>query len=99
VKIEVTRRAGRQIAQISEWWREHRVAAPLMFLNEVEKAEALLGQHPDVGVIYATHRTGVIRRILLGDTRYHLYYRHDVERREIVVLAVWSAPRGRPPGF
>jgi plasmid stabilization system protein ParE len=62
----------------------------------IEKAEALLGQHPDVGVIYATHRTGVIRRILLGDTRYHLYYRHDVERQAIVVLAVWVARGGRP---
>jgi len=38
-----------------------------------------------------------VRRILLSQSRYHVYYVHDEKRGEVLVLAIWSAVRGRGP--
>ncbi|HKC83500.1 MAG TPA: hypothetical protein VKD46_05840, partial [bacterium] len=40
-----------------------------------------------------------MRRLLLPGTRYHLYYVYDQEASECVILAVWSAVRGRARDF
>ena len=37
------------------------------------------------------------RRVLLSRTMKHVYYRYSQERDELIVLAVWGAPRGRGP--
>jgi plasmid stabilization system protein ParE len=68
-----------------------------MFLDELAAVERRLREHPAAGIAFATHRTGVVRRVLLRGTKHHLYYRYRAEREEIVVLAVWGAPRRRPP--
>lgn len=68
-----------------------------MFLDELAAAERLLRGHPEAGLAYATHRAGVVRRILLGGTKYHLYYRYHADRDELVVLTVWGAVRERGP--
>ena len=34
---------------------------------------------------------------LLPATRYHVYYVHELDRGQCIVLAVWSAVRGRGP--
>ncbi len=60
-------------------------------------AERLLRGHPEAGIAYATHRAGIVRRILLGDTKYHLYYRYRADHDELLVLSVWSAVRERGP--
>lgn len=38
-----------------------------------------------------------VQRLFLPGTRYHVYYVHDAEAREVVVLAIWSALRGKGP--
>lgn len=68
-----------------------------MFLDELAEAERILRQTPEAGLAYATHRTGVVRRLLLPGTKHHLYYRHRSDRNEIMVLTVWGAPRERGP--
>ena len=41
---------------------------------------------------YTVQRPGTIRRLLLGKTEYHLYYRYIAHLHKLVVLAVWGAP-------
>ena len=97
MKLIVSRRAARNIEKIQAWWVEHRPAAPTAFTDELAAAEALLRTEPDAGLVYAVHRSGTVRRVVLVKTRHHLYYRHRPDREEIVVLAVWGSPRERGP--
>jgi plasmid stabilization system protein ParE len=97
LKITISKRALRQVERVARWWSEHRPAARWMLLDALAAAERLLRSHPEAGIAYATHRAGIVRRILLGGTKYHLYYRYDVDRGELVVLTVWGAVRERGP--
>ncbi len=97
MKIIISKRARRHVERAASWWLENRPAAPSLFVDELVRAQQLLMQYPEVGVVYATHRTGIVRRVLLGDTRQHLYYRYSAERKELLVLAVWGAPRRDGP--
>jgi plasmid stabilization system protein ParE len=40
-----------------------------------------------------------VRRVLLGGTRYYLYYRHNEDESAVDILAVWHTRRGTPPEF
>jgi plasmid stabilization system protein ParE len=97
VKVRISARARRNIETIQRWWIENRPAAASLFLDELAAAETLLGTSPRVGRIYAVHRTGVVRRIVLEKTRHQLYYRYREDRDELVVLVVWGSPRERGP--
>ena len=68
MRFEISKRARRQIEKISRWWIDNRRAAPSMFLDELAEAERILRQNPEAGLAYATHRTGVVRRLLLAGT-------------------------------
>jgi len=97
VKFEISRRARRQIDKIHRWWTGNRPEARSLFLDELDSAERLLRSNPEAGKFYASARNGAIRRVLLAETENHLYYRYIAERDELVVLAVWGAPRARGP--
>jgi plasmid stabilization system protein ParE len=66
--------AGRHIKEASAWWIENRPAAPDVFKDELEQALDLIAAHPFVGLRAANVMLAGVRRILLGRTRYHLYY-------------------------
>lgn len=97
MQFEISRRARRQIERIQAWWTDNRPAARLLFLDELEKAEQMLRADPELGIVYTVQRSGAIRRLLLGKTEYHLYYRYTAHRNELVVVAVWGATRGYTP--
>ncbi|WP_428265045.1 type II toxin-antitoxin system RelE/ParE family toxin [Haliangium sp.] len=97
VSVRTTARADRHIAAASDWWHEHRPRAPSLFDDELADAFALLAELPGAGRQYPHPEIAELRRLLLSRTRYHVYYVHDVTVREVVVLAVWSAVRGRAP--
>jgi plasmid stabilization system protein ParE len=83
-----------QITAIDDWWRAHRPKAPDLFMDELADAFALIESAPALGRPYASEVPGV-RRVVMRAARYHVYYREDDEG--VVVLAVWSALRGRGP--
>lgn len=60
-------------------------------------AERRLRAKPTLGLIYVEHKSGVVRRVLLTKTSHHLYYRYNPDREELIVLAVWGAPKERGP--
>lgn len=96
-RLEVGRRAERQIREASDWWYENRPAAPDLFKTELRRAFDLLTSRPLLGAPSSGLRTKDVRRVILGRVRYHLYYRVVEERETVEVLALWHASRGSPP--
>ncbi len=66
-----------------------------LFTSELDGATLALEDNPALGVGYDP-KPGV-RRMLLRRTSYHLYFVEEVER--VLVVAVWSANRGRGPSL
>ena len=75
----------------------HRTASPDLFRRELEGAIDLLEQSPDAGRRYPDAEIPGLRRLLLPGTRYHVYYVHQEAAQRVLILAVWSAVRGRGP--
>ncbi len=96
VKLDLAPRAVREAERCAGWWREHRPTAPALFEVELRAALDVIRSAPRVGGIYEELEGREYRRLLLPETRYHVYYR-VVGPEHVRVLAVWSAVRGRGP--
>ena len=97
VRILTTARADAQVVGIELWWRENRPAAHRLFTDELAGVISLLSDAPDIGRRVPRRGVPGLRRVLLPRSRYHVYYVHDEERAEVVILAAWSAVRGHGP--
>jgi hypothetical protein len=94
LRAKLTPRARREIERAHAWWRVERPAAPDLLIDEIDAALGTLELSPHIGAAYRSARIGT-RRILLTQTRFHLYY--CVHGGDLVVLSLWSAVRGRGP--
>jgi len=97
VRVRATSEAHSQALLAAVWWRANRPAARDLFIHELAGALDLLERAPNAGRRYPAGSIPGLRRLLLPSTRYHVYYVHDSEAGEVIVLAVWSAVRGRGP--
>ena len=97
--VRTTPEADVLIREASRWWHTHREATRGLFDAELVGAISLLAHAPDVGHRYPRRGIPGLRRLLLPRTRYHVYYVHAAARAEVIVLAVWSAVRGRGPAL
>jgi plasmid stabilization system protein ParE len=98
LRVVFARAAQRQAETIAAWWRANRPAAATLFVDELEAARALLSDSPLVGEPYdAATLIGGVRRLLLVESQYHVYYTVDEQRRLAIVRAVWHVMRGRGP--
>ncbi len=97
MKIRLTGPARQQADRIDRWWRENRPAARDLFARELAEARALLAATPEVGSPYIERQGVLVRRVLLPRTQRHVYYEVNPKRGEVMILAVWGAPRGRCP--
>jgi plasmid stabilization system protein ParE len=95
--VVLQRRAIREIEEIDSWWRRNRPASPDLFQRELETMMTAAALMPMLGAAVRGERARGLRRVLLRQTRYHLYYRVSDEVLE--VLAVWHATRGKGPGL
>jgi len=93
IPVVTSPEADEEIRRIDGWWREHRPAAPHLFMNELAEAIALIAETPEIGHCYPRPGIPALRRLLLRATRYHVYYVFDGSMA--AVLSVWSAVRGR----
>lgn len=91
------RRAAREIEAVDEWWRANRIAAPELFVSELDAVLSAVALMPSLGAPAKAQRARGLRRVLLRRTRYHVYYR--VRDDVLEVLAVWHAARGVGPGL
>lgn len=89
--------AERHVRRAHAWWNENREASPDLFISEFDDCLRLLEQTPDIGRPYKHRKIPGLRRILLIESRYHVYYVHMAASQEVLILAVWSALRSRPP--
>ncbi len=97
MKVRVLPRARAQARRAEEWWRGSRPAAPSLFQDELASAFKRLAENPGSGRPFPDPEVPSARRLLLAGSRYHVYYLFDPAGREVVILAVWSAVRGRGP--
>lgn len=95
--VRVVPDAELQIRTIDGWWREHRLAAPALFAEELAAALDLIASSPRIGRRRRHPGVPGLRRILLRATRYHVYYAPSADGALLFVLAVWSALRGKGP--
>jgi hypothetical protein len=96
-RIEVLSEALSQFEKTDTWWRENRSASPSLFSDELDDALRLLEAQPDAGQPFARPGFASLRRLLLRQTRYWLYYEHLASSGVVLVRALWSAVRGRGP--
>lgn len=96
-RFRVSPRAGRQIRAAAQWWLKNRPAAPAMLTEELESAYALIEELPFAGEAVPATRIAGVRRVLLGNTQYHLYYVVAEDDAVVEVLSLWHASRGKRP--
>ncbi|MEW6775814.1 MAG: hypothetical protein AB1405_05945 [Bdellovibrionota bacterium] len=95
--VRFSGRARRAANDISKWWRENRSAAPALFDVELAAVVEILGANPEIGVRYNERKNRLIRRFLLRETRFHIYYFYDPKKADVLIVAVWNAVRGKGP--
>lgn len=97
MKLVLSPRAIREAERCARWWHEHRPAARLLFDEELQRLLDQIRNAPNFGATFKSRKSGrEYRRVLMPETRYHVYYRlsgPDLVR----VVAIWSAVRGRGP--
>ena len=96
-RVWISRQARSQALQARPWWRENRPSAPGLFAQELAVVQSLLATAPELGRPYHESSIPSLRRLLMKQTRYHVYYVYEAQRGEVVVLAIWSAVCGRAP--
>jgi plasmid stabilization system protein ParE len=68
----------------------------MVFDEELRAALDQIRTAPQLGSAYQIMPGREHRRVLMPETRYHVYYRVTAPDR-VRVLAIWSAVRGRGP--
>ena len=96
-RLRVLGPAQRQAKKAAAWWRTNRPSARDLFRRELASAFDLLLSSPEMGARYDEADVPGLRRVLLPETRYHVYYVYHADLNQILVLAIWSVPRGHAP--
>ncbi len=94
MNLRISARARREARRIDERWRAQADRRQL-FVEEFEVALTQIRAEPNTGTPYDAATSVSVRRTRLPKTDYFVYY--TVQAEEIVVLALWSARRGRQP--
>jgi plasmid stabilization system protein ParE len=94
IRIQTTADVRRQVKDAAAWWRENRPEAPELFWRELSGALDLLRTAPLAG---ATYNARGVRRVLMPQTRYQVFYRYEASSGRLSVMAVWSSLRGKGP--
>ena len=66
-------------------------------LDEIAESMARVQRHPHIGPPATNAGARTARRIQLPTEPYHLYYRVDTTRAELVLVSLWHTRRGGPP--
>ncbi len=96
-RLRVLGPAQRQAKQIAAWWRTNRSSSRGLFRRELASAFDLLVNSPEMGTPYDDADVPGLRRVLLPETRYHVYCVYHADLNQILVLGIWSVLRGHAP--
>lgn len=100
MKVRIVHRpeADAHIRSADSWWKEN-TARPELFIDEFDRFLDLIETNPDIGRPYKHRKISHVRRVLMPQAKYHIYYMRDPDVFEVILLAVWSAVRGRAPSI
>jgi plasmid stabilization system protein ParE len=79
------------------WWVANRPKAPTLFTDELEATFRLLCELRNAGVGWPTTRRPELRRLLMPETKNHVYFMVNEKTQTVHVLSVWGGPRGTTP--
>jgi plasmid stabilization system protein ParE len=96
-RVDYAARAEAQVVAVSLWWAENRRDSPTLFTEELAAVFERLETSPLSGAPFPASRPKDVRRVLLGRSRYHVYYTVDEDAGRVIVRAVWHVARGRGP--
>lgn len=82
---------------IDDWWRANRGGAARLFRHELAIAVRQLRRAPGSATRYDASPIAGLRRLIMGRTRYHVYFGIDDVGEVVNVVAVWHASRGAGP--
>jgi plasmid stabilization system protein ParE len=96
MRLRLVRRALADAKRRKTWWQRNRPDATHLFEQELGATLERIAASPGIGQRVERRDGDVwVRRWLMPKTHNHVYY--AIEGTEIVVLAIWGAPRGRGP--
>lgn len=98
-RIEITATARGQLRRASAWWQENRPESPTLVGDELAEAVIALRNAPLVGAPHSQAGVHGVRKLLLPQTQYFLYYRVDAFKHVVRVVAVWHTARGKGPSL
>jgi plasmid stabilization system protein ParE len=97
--VALAAKARAHLAAIQRWWLANRPAAPDLFGAEFRAAARRVASAPLSAAVYRTMNGREIRRLLMPRSRYHVYFEVRDASREVFILAIWHAARGRSPAL
>lgn len=92
--VTIGRGAQRQVAAADRWWKDNREASNVI-ADEIDWLAGLLELNPYMGQAAENARRPRLRRFYLERIDYHLYYRVD-ERRSQIIITAFRHARRRP---
>ena len=95
-RVEIAPAALAQIERVLLWWAENRPKAPDLLSDELDATRLGLEEAPGMGAV-VSHPSGVVRRVPLTRSRFHVYYAIDEAAAVVRILAVWHSSRGQGP--
>ena len=93
VSVRIEPEAEHQIEHLGAWWRANRPAAQSL-KRLLRITYDRIASAPLAAPVYTELEGRTIRRVLIKKTPYMVYYYVDEDRREAVLISVWSAQRG-----
>lgn len=96
-RIGYSKQAFRHIELAHEWWHKNRPKAPWLLRDEFAASIRVIRDFPDVGIPYRHRKIPGMRKYVLLESNYILYYIHLPVSHEVIILALWSGDRGRNP--
>jgi plasmid stabilization system protein ParE len=96
-RVVFTSTAGAHVEVIAGWWAANRLTAPRLFRTELDAAVEMLEVSPELGTLYTKSPVRDVRRVLIGRSRYHIYWETEMPTRTVWVVAVWHTNRGVGP--
>jgi plasmid stabilization system protein ParE len=97
VKIRITRRAEREIERKAARWEKKAHFSPQLFWSELGRALERLERDPNAGARWVSPSGRALYRLLLNETKNHLYYSYDEGSDVLTIRCLWGAQRGREP--
>lgn len=97
MKVELSRRAEREMERIARWWREY-ASSPDVFLDELKQMIEHIETTSLLGVAYDAKARRTVHRRLMRKSACHIYLVRESEDL-VVVVSIWGARRRRGPKF